>query len=305
MKQHLNDELIELMRHGWPESTVRGVEELEATLDRDGELAAEFDPIVSRFAETGELSLREALLEVQELCSRRGLNTYSYELLLIANGLPFLHRKYQERGIPDRIFYASMDDIRCKVAECVECKGVVGTFVAGWYDGFFELTRFAYGRFQYELAGYGEEDVQLSCGKTLKRGGQFLNFHIPSSGVPLTDEVRLASYREAYPHYADQFEDGIVIFGCYSWLLNPDHRIFLPERLNIRRFMDDFEVIKGRTEDHFGDKWRVFGRYASLPANELPRDTALRAAYADWLASGRPTSEGLGFFAFDGDKIIK
>ena len=77
-------------------------------------------------------------------------------------------------------------------------------------------------------------------------------------------------------------------------------------RLNrvFSRFMDDFEVIKGRDEAVFGDKWRVFGRYSDLPASQLPRDTSLRAAYADRLASGLPTGEGFGVFAFDGEKII-
>ena len=303
--RHLNEEIIRLMDTNWPEKAVEGICALENTLDSDPAFSAVFDSAVARFSETRELSLSDALSAVRELCVERGLNSFSYELLLIVNSLPALHRRYRARGIPDSIFYASMDDIRCKVAECMECKGVVGTFVAGWYDGFFELTRFSYGRFQYEPAGDGDEEIKLSCGKILRTGDTFVNFHIPSSGVPLTDEVRLASYREAYPHFADSFGDGIVIFGCYSWLLDPAHRIFLPERLNIRRFMDDFEIIKGVPQEHFEDGWRVFGRYADAPVNELPRDTALRAAYADWLASGGPTSEGFGVFAFDGEKILR
>ena len=77
-----------------------------------------------------------------------------------------------------------------------------GTFVAGWNDGAFKMKRFAYGRFQYELCTYNwENDFVTSCGKVLKVGDTYVNFHIPSSGIPLTDEVRLASYKEAYKHY--------------------------------------------------------------------------------------------------------
>ena len=302
---HFNEELKVMTSSGYPESTVKGLEALEAELDCEKEYAAELDALVERFAKKDEITLREALMQTREIALKFGKNAYSTDLLLIVNSLPFLHEKYRAKGIPDSVFYASMDDIRCKIAECVECKGVVGTFVAGWYDRFFDMTRFAYGRFQYEVVKYDGEDFKLHCGKTLKKGGIFVNFHIPSSGIPLTDEVRLASYRAAYPHYKDRFEEGIVIFGCYSWLLYPLHWEFLPENSNILRFMGDFEWIKCFGQDRFHDAWRVFGRYAELPPEELPRDTSLRRAYAERLESGGFTGEGLGFFAFDGEKILR
>ena len=69
---------------------------------------------------------------------------------------------------------------------------------------------------------------------------------------------------------------------------------------NIRR-----DVIDALADQHFGDCWRVFGRYADLPPAQLPRDTALRKAYAEWLTAGNPSGSGMGFFVFDGEKIIK
>ena len=36
---------------------------------------------------------------------------------------------------------------------------------------------------------------------TVKEGDKVLNIHIPSNGIPLTDEVRLNAYREAYEFY--------------------------------------------------------------------------------------------------------
>ena len=302
---HFNEELRVLTSSGYPESTVREIEELEAMLDRETALGAEVDAIVSAFAEENRMPLCDALAAIGEIARKYGKNEYSLDLLLIVNSLPFLHAKYRAKNIPDSVFYASMDDIRCKVAECVECMGVVGTFVAGWYDGFFNMTRFAYGRFQYEEVTYDGENVKLSCGKTFKNGDVFVNFHIPSSGIQLTDEVRLASYREAYKHFKNRFEDGIVIFGCFSWLLYPRHREFLPENSNILRFMDDFETIRSYEADRFHDAWRVFGRFAEEPAERLPRDTSLRRAYADWLAAGEKTGEGFGLFAFDGENILR
>lgn len=305
MTRRIKEELEGLLSRGWDRGAAESVRELVSALDRERVFAEKLDKIARGFALDGRLGLAEALSETALERSGTGISGDGADLLLILASLPYLHDRYRKENIPDDIFYDSMDDIRCKVRECIECKGEAGTFVAGWYDGFFNMTRFAYGRFQYEPVVYGGDVIRLSCGSVLERGGTFINFHIPSSGVPLTDDVRLDSYRRAYPHYAHLFGDGVVIFGCDSWLLYPAHRGFLPEGSNILRFMDDFEVIKGRDEPVFGDKWRVFGRFSDLDADKLPRDTSLRAAYADRLTSGKPTGEGFGVFAFDGQNIIK
>ena len=96
-----------------------------------------------------------------------------------------------------------------------------------------------------------------------------------------------------------------MLFCCGSWLLYPRHREFLPEKSNILRFLDDFEIVSWAEKENFGDAWRVFGRYSELPVEQLPRDTSLRRAYADWLAAGNKTGDGYGLFLFDGEKIVR
>ena len=51
--------------------------------------------------------------------------------------------------------------------------------------------------------------------------------------------------------------------------------------------------------------WRIFGKDAGLPAEQLPRDTGLRRAYADWIQKGGNVGGGYGILFFDGEKIIK
>ena len=113
------------------------------------------------------------------------------------------------------------------------------------------------------------------------------------------------SYRRAYPHFKDMFPDGIVVFGCGSWLLYPRHREFLPDWMNIRKFMDDFEIVSWEEKPNFGNDWRVFGHYTELPLEQWPKDTALRKAYAEWLLAGNKAGDGFGIFLFDGEKIIR
>lgn len=303
---HPNQEVDIITGRDYAPETVAGIRRLEQMLDEEPLLAEAMDKLVCGYMEDETLPMADALSEIGKLSVRFGKNEYSLYLLFILNSLPALHKKYREQGIPDDVFYESMDDIRCKVNECVENKGGVGIFVPDWYDRFFKMTRFAYGRFQYEEMTYDGNDFVLSCGKTLKKGGVYINMHIPSRGIPLTDEVRMASYRAAYPHFSRLFPDGIVIFGCSSWLLYPRHREFLPAGMNILKFMGDFEMVTGReTPDDFHDRWRIFGRYSGLPDDQLPKDTALRRAYAEWLMGGNPAGRGFGVFAFDGQMIVR
>ena len=210
--KYWNPEIEHLTKQNYAPEVVQGIKALQDMLDEESALKSAMDDIVYRYIITETLPMADALAEIKQLAEQFQKNEYSLDLLLILGSLPRLHEKYVENGISDEIFYESMDDIRCKVNECVECKGVVGTFVADWYDRFFKLTCFAYGRFQYEVMTYEGEDFTMASGKTFKAGDKYINMHIPSRGIPLTDEVRLASYKAAYPHFSALFEDGIVIF---------------------------------------------------------------------------------------------
>ena len=300
-----NSELEILLNNGYEKSVADGIRALIESVDNNKELASEFYPLADGYAVHPEAPISGVLENIAKLSKKYGVNEYSLDLMLVINGLPYMHERFRAKGLPDTVFYETMDDVRCKINECVECMGVIGTFVAGWYDRFFKAECFGFGRFQYEIAVYGGDDFTLSCGRTLKKGDKFVNIHIPSRGIPLTDEIRFESYRAAYKYFSPLFSDGVVIFGCHSWLLFEKHSEFLPERLNIRKFMRDFELVSSEETEEFGDRWRVFGRYSHLPDNELPRDTALRKAYAEWLCSGHKTGAGFGVFAFDGEKIIK
>ena len=295
-----------MARYSYPEEAIKEFTRIEKRLDSEAAFGADMDEIVNGYMFPETDGLGEALEKVKALSEKYGENEYTMDFIFLLNCIPILKERYDAAGIDEEIFWNSADDFRCKLLECIECEGVPGTFVAGWNDGTFKMKRFAYGRFQFEINTYDwENDFTFACGKVLHPGDKYINFHIPSSGIPLTDEVRLASYREAYKHYVHLFPDGNVVFGCGSWLLYPRHREFLPKHLNILRFMDDFEVVGWAEKEGFPNDWRVFGKYSDLPYEQLPRDTALRKAYAEWLCAGNNGGDAFGLFLFDGEKIIK
>ncbi len=204
--------------------------------------------------------------------------------------------RYKEKELPDSLFWDGLADMKYKLSECREIKGVNGTFVAGWYEGFLRIGRFTLGRFQYEPCGlYDEEDMKLECGYVLKKGTRYLNMHIPNSGVSLTDDVRSKSFALAYDYFREWVGSDTVLIQTNSWLLYPRTPEFLPENSNIVKFMKDFDIIKWQEREEFSDAWRVFGKSAELPPENWYENTSLQRAYKKWILSGCKSGYGTGF----------
>jgi len=289
-----------------PAEHVRFFSERIERVRADAELDRAFEKATEDYQTDASLSTEDMVPGLDAIAARMGESPYTvYFLFLLAN-THALRRQYAEKGIADDVFYDTMVDMRCKIGECVECKGVPGTFVPGWYEGIFKMQIFGLGRFVYQARAYrGREGFTMACGRCLTREDKALSMHIPSSGVPLTDEVRFDSYRRAHRFYRDLFNGGPTLFQCASWLLYPGHREFLPKSSNILRFMDDFEIVSTSEEAEFTHGWRVFGKSAGLPPDEFPTDTGLRRAYAERLKSGGKTGGATGVFLFDGEKIVR
>lgn len=302
-----NSEYIQdfMKRLRFPEEAAVCFTGIEERLDREQEFGDAHDSVLNRFMYPTAHELGERLKECTELALLYGVNQYSFHMVFLMNCSQILKQRYSETGIAEEIFWASMDDFRCKLIECMECHGVPGSFVAGWYDGFFYMNRFALGRFQYERSSFPGDGFTTSCGIKLKRDDRVIGFHIPSSGISLTEEVRMDSYRRAYDFYKAEFGGGPVIFSCGSWLLYPRHKEFLPPDSNILAFASDFEIVFRAEKENFSNGWRIFGKDSELPPELLPRDTSLRRAYADWLAKGNPAGDAYGLIVFDGEKILR
>ncbi|MBQ6164476.1 MAG: DUF5596 domain-containing protein [Clostridia bacterium] len=278
---------------------------VEKNLENNASFAASLERLVRLFCKTDEISLHLLIPRVNRLAKKYKENKYTMDLVFVMHLAKRTRERYREQGLSEELFWNSMTDLKYKLLECMACKNVPGTFVAGWNEGFLRLGRFTLGRFQYEPNGvYDGKDLQLECGLTVKKGARFLGFHIPSSGQPLTDDMRNGSYRMAYEHFKDWAGGDIVLLRTHSWLLYPGHREFLPEKSNILRFMDDFEIYESGDSDNFGDAWRVFNQYAELPVTEWPEDTSMRRAFKARLLSGGKTGSGAGFIVmYNGENV--
>lgn len=289
----------------FPAKAIADIEKSASLIDSDAELNEKFSAIVTGYMADPTQSLAADILPRVEALETYGIHKYTLDLIFIMACSEILHGRYKEAGIPDEIFWQFTIDFRCKLIECMDCKGITGTFVADWNDLFFTMERFALGRFQFEHFEIGK-DCTLSSGRVIKQGTKCLNMHIPSMGVPLTDEIRMDSYKKAYEFFADRrTEDGNLLIHCGSWLLFPKHKEFLDANSNILRFDNDFQLYEYEEREVFKDAWRIWGHYADLPLEERPADTKLRKALKTWMMDGNNTGYGRGFIVFDGEKIIE
>ena len=74
---------------------------------------------------------------------------------------------------------------------------------------------------------------------------------------------------------------------------------------NIVSFMHDFDIIYSEETSDFDNAWRIYGADGNKPADQLPRNTSIQRAYADWLQNGNKAGWGYGVFLFDGRRFVR
>ena len=219
----------------------------------------------------------------------------AYMLFLICLSTK-LHKRYIQKGISDGIFYATMADLKFKLEECRLVHGKCGTFVPGWYKGFFEMKIFALGRLQFEINHtWFECDVD---GVHIPKGTKALSVHIPRTGTKLDHSLVLDSYNTAKEFFKDEFDDN-VIFICNSWLLYPWNREVLKEGSNLAQFYDDFTIVRSGEYENYSEVWRLFDCLYDGNPDNLPNDTSLRRAYIKRIKDKQPIGHGTGVIVYN------
>ena len=230
-----------------------------------------------------------------ELAKQMPLSPYTLQLLLFICHSAHLRDLYRENGLDEQIWHNSMLDLKYKLFECHEVYGIWGSFVSSWFPRFFMLDTFALGRLQFEWDKLGK--AYQGQGVSLPEGTRVVNIHIPRTGEPLSPELCDDAFARATAFYAPQLQEGEpLVFVCSSWLLYPDHIDFLPEKSNIRGFMNRFDIYRCGTHggDH-PDLWRLFDTKEANP-DRLPANSSLRRAYIDRLKAGGKTGWGYGVY---------
>ena len=239
---------------------------------------------------------------LEELTAACGLHRYTVNMVFWLYCAIPLRYIYQQRGISEEIYYASMKDLRYKLKECKDVYGICGTFV-DWFKLFYLCKRFSLGRLEYERTSY-----PLDCYKdVLKKGNTVINIHIPSSGKLLPEDVT-DSLKKAYAFFSDEVRaDGILVFHCDSWMLYPPMaEAVYKDGSNMKAFYGLFDVVEDRASDAYPNFWRVYNmQYTEGAFDKAPTDTSFRKNLLEYLKNGGKMGAGRGIILFDGEKIIK
>ncbi len=230
----------------------------------------------------------------QDVAQRLGIHRYTTELLVFICLSKHLKELYIERGIDLGIYHNTLLDLKYKLDECKVVKGIVGSFVAFWFDRFFNLERVGLGRLEFEVDSFGHHYEHN--GRILTPDSKAINVHIPRSLTHLTPQICDEAFAMAYEYFGDQVEEGCP-FICHSWMLYPKNKQILPDSTNVYRFMSRFDIFDfGECPDH-DDLWRIFDTDEKNPDN-LPTDTRMRRAFVDHLKNGGVLGWGHGVFFY-------
>ena len=228
----------------------------------------------------------------QDVAQRLDMHRYTAELLVFICLSWRLRENYIERGIDLSIFHGSMLDLKYKLQECKVVKGIVGSFVAWWFNRFYNLERFALGRLQFEVDRFGQHYERE--GHILTPDSKAINVHIPRTLTHLTPESCDEAFRMAKEFFKDQV-DPDTPFICHSWMLYPGNKQILPESTNVYKFMSRFDVFHWADDPSLEDLWRIFDTDEKDP-DRLPADTSMRRSYINHLKNGGVLGWGHGVF---------
>lgn len=254
--------------------------------------AVEFLAWIEKYERDEAMDYGAALEAAKKAGEQTGVHPYTAQLLLFLCMTAHLKELYEEKGICTDIWRDSCKDLKWKLLECYRMYGIWGSFVAGWFPGFFELTRFALGRLQFELVDF-PEGYEKAGRKKPEQMTKAINVHIPSCGKLNMDECH-ASYRQAADFFSEYFPGDEVAVCCESWMLYLPHKQFLGADSGVVRFMDEYDIYETYEQD--GDLWRIFNCDYQGDPDGLAEDTGMQRGYKRWLQQGHHAGCGKGVF---------
>ncbi len=263
-----------------------------------------YDELLREYEENDAFQLGHVLNDSTVAAREAGVLDDQGTFLIFCCFSKHLREMYVKRRVDEKVWYDSMCDLRIKAVECKNVKGYWGSFVSGWFGGFFDMTRFALGRLQFEKISYPDDwNPYIGHGISVGAGNVVVNVHIPSGGR-LPYEAVLESYKQAYIWYKDTLRDGKLVIVCSSWLMYDKMPEIAGEGTNTYNFIMDYETVVSYENEPFVDCWRLFDVYYTGDPSVLPRSGGLRRRYAEWLEAGNKAGAGCAVAIFDGEKMI-
>ncbi|MBR5188381.1 MAG: hypothetical protein IKW18_07910, partial [Clostridia bacterium] len=223
------------------------------TIMQNVEAAKLWEQALAIYAENVHCDFKKIISLADQTAEMISIHKYTAELLIFICLTRDLQSEYARRGWNMKIYRDTVLDLKYKTEECKLVKGIVGSFVAPWFFKFFDMTRFALGRLQFQITELGR--AYEKNGIVLTPKTKVIDTHIPRSLLPLTPQSCDEAFAIAKAFFSEEIGETCV-FVCHSWLLYPEHKTMLSPDSNIYKFMSRFDIVESGINRSGGDLWR-------------------------------------------------
>lgn len=230
-----------------------------------------------------------------------------FKLCLVYAFLPEVKNRYEKKGIGDKIFFDTMDDIKIWIDDCRDNLHKTGLDELNWIMHHMNMNIFKIGRLQYQKMFYYSKTPYKKDGEEIKFGDKIWNVHI-ARGEKLTPEACNESFKAAqkfikefFPEYPDNK------FMCHSWLLFSENEKFMPAGSNILKFSELWDITGRHEYPESAYRWLFGVRYKNkiLLKNKkkkgnygctehLPQNTAMQKNCIEYILKGGTLGDGFG-----------
>lgn len=236
--------------------------------------------------EAGILRLAEKFADKKTGCLR-----FKSDLTRLAAAIKaseITYKKYKEKGIDDKIFFDTMDDIRI----WCENNDNKGLKEYNWIKNHLAFELFKIGRLQFQL--FKCNNPTLNYNKLpIKFGSNAVYIHIPQ-GEKLNYNDCISSITSAKGFLSKYFPDfKFEYFFCESWLLYDKNKEFMKENSNILQFQTLFNIAYSVNEEKQGIE-RIFGK-KEKDVHCYKQETSLQKAAKEYMKNGGKLGMGIGY----------
>ena len=152
---------------------------IEERILADKEMNEEISAKAYEFMTSDNRNFKELLDFIGGYEDKLKEHPYTLYYLITLRCLPYFREQYEEdERLTEEMFWQGVDDMRCKLNECLEMHGIYGSFVAGWFGDMLTKRRVALGRFQYLIKRYEADTFRTPYGHTIEKGSYIAEFSI-------------------------------------------------------------------------------------------------------------------------------
>lgn len=248
------------------------------------------------YEEDCKMSFSRVLTTCKQLAEATKANVYTVNLVVLILLSEPAKKHYKAQGLGLQTWKDNFADLGYKLHECRLVKGSWGTFVPDWFFRFYDVSRFAFGKLQFETEpfhrAYNKNGVNLS------KDSVVVNVHIPRTGKRLAPQDVDEACEMASRFFQERYGLTQIVFVCHSWLLYPENKKMLSPTSNLYSFISRFDIIESEEYTNYNEVWRLFDKEYTGNIDELPADSSFRRAYIERIRKGEKTGCGYGVFVY-------